>query len=179
LDQGANLALSLFGQLKGQTTVEGALASERKTLVDEYKIPGDQFDFPTNGSGSPDSQATPRAIVQMLTKMSTTPAAADFRAALPVLGVDGSMYSTSTDLPAKGHVFTKPGTTVQPGADGKTIDLKAQNLAGYIETKTGRTLAFAVMVNNAGTLTPDALTEGIFEVFGDEGAITNYLYEHH
>ncbi|MDQ6948475.1 MAG: D-alanyl-D-alanine carboxypeptidase, partial [Actinomycetota bacterium] len=41
LDQGANLALSLFGQLKGQTTVEGALASERKTLVDEYKIPGD------------------------------------------------------------------------------------------------------------------------------------------
>ncbi|MGH9278315.1 MAG: D-alanyl-D-alanine carboxypeptidase/D-alanyl-D-alanine endopeptidase [Acidimicrobiales bacterium] len=179
LDQGANLILSLFGQSKGQVLVQGALASERKTLIDEYGLRGDQFDFPTNGSGSPDSRATPRALVQMLTKMRSTRAAADFQAALPVLGVDGSMYNTSTDLPAKGHVFTKPGTTVSPSADGKTVELKAQNLAGYVETKGGRTVAFAVMVNNAGTLNPDALTQGIFEVFSDEGAITNYLYVTH
>jgi D-alanyl-D-alanine carboxypeptidase/D-alanyl-D-alanine-endopeptidase (penicillin-binding protein 4) len=179
LNQGANLLLSLFGQSRGQDTIQGALANERKTLVDDYGINGDQFNFPTNGSGSPDSRATPRALVQMLTKMATTPVAADFRAALPVLGVDGSMVTTGTNLPAKGHVFTKPGTTVTPSADDKTLELVAQNLAGYIDTKSGSRLAYAVMVNNAGSVSPNDVAAGVLEVFNDEGTISNYLYETH
>jgi PBP4 family serine-type D-alanyl-D-alanine carboxypeptidase len=179
LNQGANLLLSLFGQSRGQDTIQGALANERKTLVDDYGINGDQFNFPTNGSGSPDSRATPRALVQMLTKMATTPVAADFRAALPVLGVDGSMVTTGTNLPAKGHVFTKPGTTVTPSAEDKTLELVAQNLAGYIDTKSGSRLAYAVMVNNAGSVSPNDVAAGVLEVFNDEGTISNYLYETH
>jgi D-alanyl-D-alanine carboxypeptidase/D-alanyl-D-alanine-endopeptidase (penicillin-binding protein 4) len=177
LNQGANLVLSLFGQSRGQDTIQAALANERKTLIDDYGISGDQFDFPTNGSGSPDSRATPRALVQMLTKMATTPVAAEFKAALPVLGVDGSTATTGTNLPARGHVFTKPGTTIMPSADGKTLDLVAQNLAGYIDTKSGHRLAYTVMVNNAGSVSPTDVAGSVLEVFNDEGAISNYLYE--
>ncbi|MDT7609598.1 MAG: hypothetical protein QOG96_4101, partial [Pseudonocardiales bacterium] len=179
LNQGANLLLSLFGQSRSQDTIQGALANERKTLIDDYGISGDQFDFPTNGSGSPDSRATPRALVQLLTKMSTTPVAADFHPALPVLGIDGSMVTTGTNLPAKGHVFTKPGTTVLPSPDGKTLELVAQNLAGYIDTKNGHRLAFVIMVNNAGSISPNQIAASILEVFNDEGIISNYLYETH
>ena len=177
LNLGANLALSLFGESKDQDTIKGALANERSVLIDQYGVPGAQFDFPTNGSGSPDSQASPRALVQMLTKMSTTPVATDYQAALPIMGVDGSLVATGVDLPGKGHVFAKPGTTVNPSADGKGLELKAQNLAGYIETKGGRKLAYSVMVNNAGAVDPAEITTSVGEVFNDEGAISNYLYE--
>lgn len=177
LNLGANLSLSLFGESKDQDTIQGALANERKYLIDEYGVPGDQFDFPTNGSGSPDSLASPRALVQMLRKMSTTPVAADYQAALPIMGVDGSLVATGVDLPGKGHVFAKPGTTVTGSPDGKSAELKAQNLAGYIETKSGRKLAYAVMVNNAGSVDPAEITTSVGEVFNDEGAISNWLYE--
>ncbi len=177
LNLGANLSLSLFGQSKDRDTIQGALANERQTLIDQYGVQGAQFDFPTNGSGSPDSQAAPRALVQMLTKMESTPVAADYQAALPVMGVAGSMATTGVNLPGKGHVFPKPGSTVIPAPDGKSAELKAQNLAGYIEAKSGRKLAYAVMVNNAGSLNLDQIASGITEVFEDEGIISNYLYE--
>jgi D-alanyl-D-alanine carboxypeptidase/D-alanyl-D-alanine-endopeptidase (penicillin-binding protein 4) len=164
-------------RVQGPGHHQGALANERSYLTKDYGVDGDQFDFPTNGSGSPDSQAAPRALVQMLTKMSSTPVAAAYQAALPIMGVDGSLSATGTNLPGKGHVFAKPGTTVGAGADGKSLELKAQNLAGYIETKGGRKLAYAVMVNNAGAVDPTEITTSVGEVFNDEGAISNYLYE--
>ncbi|HET9875439.1 MAG TPA: hypothetical protein VFQ37_06690 [Mycobacterium sp.] len=52
---------------KGRTTIDGALAAQRETLVAGFKIDGNQFDFPTNGSSTPDSRATLRALVQLLT----------------------------------------------------------------------------------------------------------------
>jgi D-alanyl-D-alanine carboxypeptidase/D-alanyl-D-alanine-endopeptidase (penicillin-binding protein 4) len=109
--------------------------------------------------------------------MSTTPVAADYQASLPIMGVDGSLVATGVDLPGKGHVFAKPGTTVSASPDGKGLELKAQNLAGYIETKSGRKLAYAVMVNNAGSVDPAEITTSVGEVFNDEGAISNWLYE--
>lgn len=177
LNLGANLSLSLFGKSKDRDTIQGALANERKVLIDQYGVNGDQFDFPTNGSGSPDSRATPRALVQMLTKMASTPVAADYQAALPIMGMDGSLVTTGANTPGMGHVFAKPGTTVNPTPDGKGLELKAQNLAGYIETKSGRKLADAVMVNNAGPVNPDEVASSVGEVFNDEGTISSYLYE--
>ncbi len=175
LNLGANLALSLFGLEKGQRTRDGALAAERLTLVEEYGLNGNQFLFPTNGSGTPDSQAAPRAFVQFLTRMSKSPVAAELQAALPVLGVDGSLATSGTALPGKGHVFAKPGTTVTAGPDGQTLELKAQCLAGYIETKSGRKLAYALMVNDAGPVLDIGADVG--QVFEDEGTISSLIYE--
>jgi PBP4 family serine-type D-alanyl-D-alanine carboxypeptidase len=168
LNLGANLSLMLFGLASGQRTIADALALERRTLVDEMGLSADQFDFSTNGSGSPDSRATPRATVRLLTEMAQSSVADVYRAALPVLGVDGSLAHSGVDLPARGHVFAKTGTTIADGA------LKAQNLAGYVDAQSGRRLAFAVYVNDAG---PIQRIEDVSEVFEDEAAITNVIYE--
>jgi D-alanyl-D-alanine carboxypeptidase/D-alanyl-D-alanine-endopeptidase (penicillin-binding protein 4) len=175
LNLGANLSLSLFGLEHGQRTIEGSLRAERRALVRRFGVDGSQFRFPTNGSGTPDSQASPRALVQLLRAMARTPVYRPFRASLPVMGVDGSLAHTGTDLPGRGHVFAKPGTTILPGAGGDTFDLKAQNLAGYITTRSGRQVAYALMVNDVGAIAD--IENGVTEVFTDEGAISNAIYE--
>jgi D-alanyl-D-alanine carboxypeptidase/D-alanyl-D-alanine-endopeptidase (penicillin-binding protein 4) len=168
LNLGANLSLSLFGLTQNARTISTALAAERKTLVERMGVPANEFDFPTNGSGSPDSRAAARATVQLLMQMSKSPNAQLYRAALPILGVDGSLAGTGRSLPAKGHVFAKTGTTVQNG------QLKAQVLAGYIDAKSGRHLAFALYVNNAGPLKS---IEDVGGVFTDEAMILNEIYQ--
>ena len=174
LNQGANLSLSLFGLENEQHTVDGSLEAERQTLVEEFGIDPTQFDFPTNGSGSPDSQAAPRAIVKLLIGMTSTPVAAEYEAGLPILGVDGSLANTGVDLPGKGHVFAKTGTTLAPDSEG-VLQLKAQNLAGYIETRSGRKVAYALMVNDAGPV--DDIETDVGGVFQDEAEISSILYE--
>ncbi|HKE36746.1 MAG TPA: D-alanyl-D-alanine carboxypeptidase/D-alanyl-D-alanine-endopeptidase [Candidatus Baltobacteraceae bacterium] len=167
LNLGANLSLSLFGLTQGERTLHGSLAAERRALIAHGVRPGD-FDFPTNGSGSPDSRAAARATVRWLTVMSQGANAKAFHDALPILGVDGSLAGTGRQFPARGHVFAKTGTTVEGSA------LKAQVLAGYIDTKSGKHFAFAVYVNNAGPLKS---IEDVGGVFQDEAAITNAIYE--
>jgi D-alanyl-D-alanine carboxypeptidase/D-alanyl-D-alanine-endopeptidase (penicillin-binding protein 4) len=175
LNLGANLSLSLFGVEDGERTIDGALAAERRTLIDDFGIDGDQFDFPTNGSGTPDSRAAPRALVDLLIAMHGTEVAEEYRDTLPVLGVDGSLATSGADLPGKGHVFAKPGTTIAPGDDGETIELKAQNLAGYIETKDGRLVAYALMVNDAGAV--EDIETDVSPVITDEARISSIIYE--
>ena len=166
LNLGANLSLSLFGVEHGARTVASALAVERTTLAGMGVTPS-LFDFPTNGSGSPDSRAAPRAVVQLLAAMRKGANGAIFHDALPILGVDGSLAETGRDLPAKGHVFAKTGTTLD-----KT-GLKAQVIDGYIQAKSGRKLEFALFVNDAG---PIKQISDVGDVFTDEGAITNAIY---
>lgn len=175
LNQGANLSLSLFGLEDGARTIDEALAVERKTLTDVFGIPGDQFDFPTNGSGTPDSRATPQALVDFLIAMSQTEEGDAYQQALPIMGVDGSLATSGTALPGKGHVFAKTGTTILPGSDGETFELKAQNFAGYIDAKSGRRLAYALMVNDAGPV--KEIATDVAGVIADEAQISSLIYE--
>ena len=175
LNLGANLSLSLLGLHEGATTIAGALQAERSILVEQFGIDGAQFDFPTNGSGTPDSEAAPRALVDLLIAMHGTDVADIYQHALPIMGVDGSLATTGVDLPGRGHVFAKTGTTISPGDDGETIELKAQNLAGYIESRQGRTLAYALMVNDAGEVRD--IESDVSAVITDEARISNIIYE--
>lgn len=168
LNLGANLSLSLFGLTQGQRTVAGSLAAERTALVRKFGILPGQFDFPTNGSGSPDSRATARAVVTMLETMSRSVHAATYRAALPIFGVDGSLATIGRSLPVRGHAYAKTGTSVD------ATGLKAQVLAGYIDTKRGHHLAFALFVNNVGRL--DSIAD-VAAVLGDQAEIVNAMYE--
>ena len=168
LNLGANLSLMLFGLAHGQRTMPDALKMERQTLISRMGIEGDAFDFPTNGSGSPDSQATARATVQMLAEMGKSATGSVYKAGLPVLGVDGSLAHSGTTMPARGHVFAKTGTTLDE------TGLKAQNLAGYVDSKNGRHLAYAIFLNDGG---PIEQISDVSEVFEDEAAIANAIYE--
>lgn len=168
LNLGANVSLMLFALTQEKRTITEALAVERETLIDRIGLAPDAFEFPTNGSGTPDSQATARAVGQMLAAMAQTDVAADYRAALPILGVDGSLAEVGGDLPGKGYVLAKTGTTLD--ASG----IKAQNLAGYIDAKSGRQLAFALLLNDAG---PIQSIEDVLAVIEDEAAIASAIYE--
>ncbi|MCK5941514.1 MAG: D-alanyl-D-alanine carboxypeptidase/D-alanyl-D-alanine-endopeptidase [Planctomycetes bacterium] len=60
-----------------------------------------------------------------------------FRRSLPIAGVDGTLRYRMKGTAAEGRVFAKTGTISA-----------VSNLAGYIETRSGRHLAFAVLCQN-------------------------------
>jgi len=112
---GANLSLMYAGLTKGATTRAEALEAERRTFTTRYGLPADGFDFPTNGSGSPDSQATPDTIMTLLRGMSTRPTFRPYFDALPALGVDGSLASsTPSSPPASARSSPRPGRRSTP-----------------------------------------------------------------
>jgi D-alanyl-D-alanine carboxypeptidase/D-alanyl-D-alanine-endopeptidase (penicillin-binding protein 4) len=170
---GANISLMLFGINEGARTRDTALAAERKALTGKFGIPGDAFDFPTNGSGSPDSRASAAAVTGLLKAMSRTPVYEAYFDAMPILGVDGSLATVGRDPPnpmiepAIGKVYAKTGTTVEPGV------LKAQVFAGYLDARSGRRLAYVVSVNN---VKPIESIGDVIGVFADEGVISALLF---
>ena len=172
---GANLNLILFGVARGAKTVQEALQVERDALIDEFGIGGKEFNFPTNGSGSPDSQASPDAIIKLLRVMETLSVFNDYFDSLPILGVDGSLATVGLDPPnpiiqeATGEVFAKTGTTIQAGPS-----LKAQNFAGYIDSKDGKRLAYVVMVNDVGEI---AGIDQVLRVFDDQAEISAIIWQ--
>jgi len=105
--------------------------------------------------------------------MRSTPVADLYQQALPILGVDGSLATAGRDLAGKGKVFAKTGITVEP--EGDTVLLKAQNFAGYIETRSGRLVAYALLVNDAGPLEDFATDIGA--VINDEATISSLIHE--
>lgn len=171
---GANLSLMLFGLAKGVRTIGDALAAERETLINDFGLKGSEFNFPTNGSGSPDSQAAPSATVKLLIEMSKRGVFIPYFDSFPILGVDGSLASVGVNPPnpviepAIGKVFAKTGTTV--------LDrfFKAQVFAGYIDAKSGKRLAYGLYVNDIGQL--QNIAEAI-AVFNDEGEISAIIYD--
>jgi PBP4 family serine-type D-alanyl-D-alanine carboxypeptidase len=165
---GANLSLMLFGLANGVNTMANALSSERATLTGRYGLDGSGFDFPTNGSGSPDSRGSAETTVNLLKFMNGETTSPPYFESLPILGVDGSLAEIGIGSPAQGKVFAKTGTFLE---DGK---INAQVLAGYIDALSGRRLAFALYVNDAGAVV------GIDDVLGviqDEGVISTIIQQ--
>lgn len=80
----------------------------------------------------------------------------------------------STLAGAKGQVHAKTGTDVVSNPSAPTLPiLKSQALAGYVDAKSGRRIAFFLAVNNVPiTGIPDVLT-----AFQDEGTIAATLWK--
>ena len=167
LNTGANLSLMYAGLSQGQRTLTTALAAERRLLIDGLGLDPAGFDFKTNGSGSPDSLASARTTAQLLAAMSKRPVYPVYRAALPLLGIDGSLAMVGKTVIGKEHMSIKSGATVEKG------QIVAISMAGYIEARSGRALTFAVFVNDAGPLA--GIGDSI-EVFEDEAQIAGIVY---
>jgi PBP4 family serine-type D-alanyl-D-alanine carboxypeptidase len=90
---------------------------------------------------------TPDFMVHYLTFLNQQSFAPQFRAALPVLGKDGSLVDIQKDSPAAGHVFAKTGTYGMGDQLNHGLFLTGKGLAGYIVTAKGQTLVFAVYLN--------------------------------
>ena len=168
---GANLSLMLFGLSHGVNTIQQALEVERKTLTEQDGLDGKGFYFPTNGSGSPDSEASAKTTVKLLRFMKDQPDFIPFFQSLPILGVDGSLADFGSNSPARGKVFAKTGTYLAAGNK-----IGAQVLAGYIDARSGRKLAYALYVNNAGDVRPPDLSP-VLSVIEDEAEISTIIQQ--
>ncbi len=105
--------------------------------------------FGGGAGGTRADLATPRATVSLLRTLAGRDDFEAFEGALPILGRDGtSAKHVGLDSKARGHVRAKTGTYwVENDLDGRGM-LTSKALAGYIETASGRKLAFAFFVNN-------------------------------
>lgn len=170
---GANLSLALFGLAKGEKTVEGSLDEERVTLVNKFNVPNDGFNFPTNGSGSPDSEASARAVTTLLASMNETRVLDEYFDSFPLLGQEGSLKFVDVRSPATGRVRGKTGTSIGFDPETKEFIVKAKSLGGYIDSSSDRRLIFALFVNNARL---SDISE-VFDVSNDLGEIATQIYQ--
>jgi D-alanyl-D-alanine carboxypeptidase/D-alanyl-D-alanine-endopeptidase (penicillin-binding protein 4) len=135
----AELYLRVLGRLEGGdgSVAQGARVV-RQFLIGAGVDPGD-IAF-VDGSGlSPQDLITPRALTRLLVYAAREPWGAEYRAGLPVGGVDGTLAGRFTQAPLKGRVFAKTGTISGVNA-----------LSGYLTTASGRTLVFSILCNDHG-----------------------------
>jgi len=129
------LAVSYGDTLNNGSTAEGARVV-RQFLINAGLDPNDFVFYDGSGLSSHDL-VTPRAVAKLLQFATTQPWFADWKASLPVGGVDGTLADRFTQPPLKGHVFAKTGTLGE-----------ARSLAGYLDAASGRTVIFSILVDN-------------------------------
>ena len=132
----------------GGTTAEQGLRAERKILK-ELGVEVGAVSFGGGAGGASADHVSARAAVQLLQGLAKRDEWEVYKAALPILGVDGTLSETvKPDSPARGKVFAKTGTLVWYDAANDRFLLKSKALAGTMTTKNGTTLYLAMMVNN-------------------------------
>jgi D-alanyl-D-alanine carboxypeptidase/D-alanyl-D-alanine-endopeptidase (penicillin-binding protein 4) len=138
----------LVAAAKGHTTAEAGLREQQKVLR-ELGVDVGQVSFSGGAGGGAADHVTPRATVQLLQGMAKRPEWGAFKAAMPSLGIDGTLYdAVGENSQAKGKVFAKTGTLVWYDAVNDRILLKSKALAGTMTTRNGKELLFAFIVNN-------------------------------
>jgi D-alanyl-D-alanine carboxypeptidase/D-alanyl-D-alanine-endopeptidase (penicillin-binding protein 4) len=174
---GADTSLVLFGLTQGVDNMPAALATEQEVLATQFGIPASELHF-VDGSGGGATTAKNAAVTKMLQAMSRRTTFPDYFAALPQLGVDGSL-SFVTDFAAdpglagaKGRVHAKTGTFVKGSQQGPMLE--AQALAGYIDAKSGRRLVYTLTVNDVGLI---GGISDVISVFQDQGTISAVLWQ--
>ena len=91
-----------------------------------------------DGSGlSRNDLISANATVQLLTYMSKHKYFAQFREALPIAGVDGTLSTRMRGTPAQGNIRAKTGSLSS-----------VASLSGYVTTAGGERLVFSMMLNN-------------------------------
>lgn len=126
-----------------------------------------------DGSGRPGNLVTPTSQTELQRLFFARPDAALWRDTLPVMGVDGSLAFVQRDAPSAGHVAAKTGTNVSGDWVNMRYRVETKALGGYITAKSGRQLAFSLIVNNAMYPTLD----GIFQANEDLGRIATAIWE--
>ena len=132
----AELLFRLLGKALGsQGSFEQSSRVVRQFLVNAGIDDGDFFLY--DGSGlSVDDRIAPRAFTKLLAYAARQPWGEQWRATLPVAGVDGSLQNRFKNTPLAGKMWAKTGTLNE-----------TTGLTGYLTTSSGKMVAFCVMVN--------------------------------
>lgn len=92
-----------------------------------------------------------------------------FLRALPVMGKDGTLWDIQTDSPAAGHVHAKTGTLGGSDLLHHSLMITGKGIAGYIDRKDGRRLAFAAYLSMVDG-DPEAIMHQVGNVLGEIAA---------
>jgi D-alanyl-D-alanine carboxypeptidase/D-alanyl-D-alanine-endopeptidase (penicillin-binding protein 4) len=132
----AELLLRRLGAARDKPDVAGGLEGVRAMLT-HAGVP-ERAATLADGSGmSPYNRVSPRGVVTMLRWAAGRPWAADFRASLPIGGVDGTLRNRFREGGLKGRVFAKTGSLTAANA-----------LSGYLLTARGETLVFSLLASD-------------------------------
>ena len=118
-------------------------------------VPRTSWDF-SDGSGmSTYNRIAPRGMVKLLQWISAQPWSAAWRETLPIGGVDGTLARRFKGTVLEGKIFAKTGTINATNA-----------LAGYMTTKSGKTLTFAAYANDvpSGTAATPAMDAALVAI---------------
>ena len=121
---------------------------ERRPLAD-LGVDVEAMSLESGAGGGNADRVTPRTTVQLLQGLAKRPDWPIYKAALPILGVDGTLEdAVGADSPARGKVMAKTGTYGDGDLLNGRLLLRAKSLAGVMTTAKGRGLTFAVFVND-------------------------------
>ncbi|MGH3181092.1 MAG: D-alanyl-D-alanine carboxypeptidase/D-alanyl-D-alanine endopeptidase [Streptosporangiaceae bacterium] len=135
----AELMLRELGKLRGAAPTSAAGATVVRAFLQSAGLDASD-DAQVDGSGlSRLDLATPAGVVRLLATMARAPApeAADWQALFPVAGRDGTLEHRFRDSPESGRLLAKTGSLSHDNA-----------LSGYLTTRRGERLAFAMLSNN-------------------------------
>jgi D-alanyl-D-alanine carboxypeptidase/D-alanyl-D-alanine-endopeptidase (penicillin-binding protein 4) len=129
-------------------TVFDGMRQQRKVLAD-LGVDVSDIALESGAGGGNGDRVTPRVTIQLIQAMAKRPDFAAYKAALPILGVDGTLAdAVPADSPARGKVFAKTGTYTDPDLLNDRPYLRSKSLAGVMNTANGKTLYFAIFLND-------------------------------
>jgi len=132
----------------GQRTLADGLHRQHDFLQ-AAGVDVDAISFGGAAGGDRADYVTPRVVVQLLRHMAGRPDFEAYRAALPILGVDGTLSAAAAeDSPARDRVQAKTGTLIWENTMNGRHLLASKALAGYLTTTSGRRLVLGLYVNN-------------------------------
>jgi D-alanyl-D-alanine carboxypeptidase/D-alanyl-D-alanine-endopeptidase (penicillin-binding protein 4) len=136
LNLNAELVLREVARVRRNLGSRQAGMAELEALAKEMGIPEEECALVDASGLSTLDAVSPRAVTTLLARMYASPNQRSWLEMLPMGGKEGTLRQRFTDLPPT-SVRAKTGTMSRVNA-----------LAGYLETVSGETLAFAILVNN-------------------------------
>jgi serine-type D-Ala-D-Ala carboxypeptidase/endopeptidase (penicillin-binding protein 4) len=124
------------GRTASRTDEDAGLAAVRDFLK-QAGVSESQLNLDDGSGLSRSDMIMADATVQLLTFMTKHRYFTQFRDALPVAGVDGTLRNRMKGTPAEGNVRAKTGTLSS-----------VASLGGYVTTASGERLVFSMMLNN-------------------------------
>jgi D-alanyl-D-alanine carboxypeptidase/D-alanyl-D-alanine-endopeptidase (penicillin-binding protein 4) len=138
----------LVAARKGKRTLTDGMRMQHG-ILDDLGVPVQSISFGGAAGGERSDNVTPRATVALLEAMRKRADWPTYRAALPALGVDGTLVDVvPSSSPAKGKVMAKTGTLVYEDVMNARPLLRSKAMAGVMTTAGGRELVFAMFVND-------------------------------
>jgi serine-type D-Ala-D-Ala carboxypeptidase/endopeptidase (penicillin-binding protein 4) len=128
----------------------------------------------SDGRGNSDMDLfSPRVVTDLLRYMATRPEAEAYRAALPVLGVNGTEADTVPPYsPVRGKAVAKTGTVVKGDELHQQLFLMAEAMAGYMTSQSGRELVYSIFMNHL----PIASVDDVFSENKKQGLIAQSIF---